>query len=182
MRRTQAALILSRKARERLFPGQQTTVNRQLFKDAKRLEHPVGDLTRAFVQHINGLTELNRGKNWRRVILFFDTFEQLALEAAPWLLEYVIPSDLSYNIVLVVAGRVPIDASTPDDPKAWLPFKEDETIYSLALESFTEDETLEYLKERGITEPSRVAPTSHSSRELPISFNLLTAFLPCETY
>src|SRR5260370_28916939 len=63
MRRTQAALILSRKARERLFPGQQTTVNRQLFKDAKRLEHPVGDLTRAFVQHINGLTELNRGKN-----------------------------------------------------------------------------------------------------------------------
>src|SRR5258708_30676840 len=50
MRRTQAALILSRKERERLFLGKQTTVNRQLFKDANRLEHPLGDLTTAFVQ------------------------------------------------------------------------------------------------------------------------------------
>ena len=63
---------------------------RQMREDVKRLENPIGELTRAFVQHINGLTELNRGKQWRRVILFFDTFEQLAPEVAPWLLEYVL--------------------------------------------------------------------------------------------
>jgi tetratricopeptide (TPR) repeat protein len=152
-------------------------LNRQMFKDAKRLENPVGNLTSAFVQHINGLAELNRGKHWRRVILFFDTFEQLALEAAPWLLEYVLSYDLSYNIVLVVGGRVPIDVSIPDDPKAWLPFKEDKTIYSIVIKSFTEDETSEYLKEKGITEPKRVAAIWQSSRGLPIFLNLLTSSL-----
>jgi len=155
-------------------------LNRQVYKDAKRLEHPVGDLTSAFVQHINGLVDPNRGKHWRRMILFFDTFEQLALEAAPWLLEYVLSSNLINNIVLVVGGRVPIDASTPDDPKAWLPYKEDETICSIALKSFTEDETREYLKERGITEPERVAATWQSSHGLPFYLSLLTSSLQGE--
>jgi tetratricopeptide (TPR) repeat protein len=160
-----------------LEPFADAALNRQVFKDAKRLEHPVGDLTSAFVQHINGLAEFKRGKLRRRVILFFDTFEQLGLEAASWLLEYVLTSDLSYNIVLVAGGRVPIDASTPDDPKAWLPFKEDETIYSRAIKSFTEDETREYLKERGITEPERVAAVWQSSHGLPLFLTLLTSSL-----
>jgi hypothetical protein len=65
---------------------------RQLLKDAERLEDPVGDLTRAFVSELNRLTDTYipigpaRAKRRRRVILFFDTFEHLAAEAAPWLL------------------------------------------------------------------------------------------------
>jgi hypothetical protein len=100
---------------------------RQLLKDAEQLEDPIGNLTRAFVEELNAvaITPVNVGihrtKRLRRVILFFDTFEQLAIEVAPWLLNYFLEADISNNVVLVVAGRDPIEQSTPDDPKRWLP-------------------------------------------------------------
>ncbi|MBV9259078.1 MAG: ATP-binding protein, partial [Ktedonobacteraceae bacterium] len=60
-----------------------------------RLEDPIGDLTRAFITEINRLAESlvstssgEKTKRRRRILLIFDTFEQLASEAAPWLLDY----------------------------------------------------------------------------------------------
>src|SRR5713226_8538432 len=65
-----------------------------LHRDKERLEDPVDDLTQAFVEELNRLTgtqitlSSQQVKRHKRVILFFDTFEQLAAVATPWLLDY----------------------------------------------------------------------------------------------
>ena len=127
---------------------------RELLKDAERMEDPIGDLTKAFVRELNRLTETyvamssSRLKQRYRAILFFDTFEQLAAECAPWLLDYFLEAEVSNNIVLVIAGRDPLERSTPADPKRWLPYRDDHTICSISIDSFTEEETRGYLSER----------------------------------
>src|SRR6266568_6181403 len=153
----------------------------QIRTDAARLEDPIEDLTKAFVAELNQLTNCKvilssqRIKRRRRVILFFDTFEQLALEAAPWLLDYFLQANISNNVVLVVAGRDPLERSTPDGPKPWLPYLDDGIIYSISLDSFTEDETRAYLAKRGITDPNRIATIWQLSGGLPLYLGLLTS-------
>jgi len=112
-----------------------------------------------------------------RVILFFDTFEQLATEAAPWLLNYFLPADIKGNIVLVIAGRDPIERSIPEDMKHWLPYCDNETIYWIPLNSFTEDETRVYLTKRNITDPERITTIWQLSQGLPLYLSLLTTNL-----
>jgi hypothetical protein len=124
-------------------------------RDAEILEDPINELTRAFVNELNQLAETRVLLGSRRVksllvILFFDTFEQLATEAAPWLLNYFLPADITGNIVLVIAGRDPIERSIPEDTKHWLPYCDNEIIYWIPLNSFTEDETRAYLTKRNI--------------------------------
>jgi len=154
---------------------------RQLLKDAERLENPIYDLTTAFVEELNHLADMqvalsfSRGKRQRRVILFFDTFEQLGIEAAPWLLDYFLQTNISNSVVLVIAGRDSIERSTPQDPKRWLPYLDDGTISALSLNSFTEEETRAYLMTRGITEPARIATIWQLSRGLPLYLGLLTS-------
>jgi tetratricopeptide (TPR) repeat protein len=153
----------------------------QAGKDKERLENSIEDLTRAFVLELNQLTDTRvslraqRVKRQRRVILFFDTFEQLSLEAAPWLLDHFLQADISNQVILVVAGRDPIERSTPVDPKRWLPYLDDGTIYSISLDSFTEEETRAYLAQRGITDPTRIDTTWQLSRGLPLYLSLLTS-------
>ena len=146
---------------------------------AEHLLEPVADLTRAFVEELNRLVNTtvvlgSRQTKRRRVILFFDTFEQLAGVAAPWLLEYFLQTNISSNIVLVIAGRTPIEHST-SDPKHWLAYFDSETIYSISLNSFTQDETSNYLAERGITDPDRIHTIWQLSRGLPLYLGLLTS-------
>lgn len=93
---------------------------RQRLKDAERLEDPRRDLTRNFVKELNLVADasvtvgLNRIRRQRRVVLFFDTFEQLEEEAAPWLLDYFLEADISSNVVLVVAERGITDPAQVD--------------------------------------------------------------------
>lgn len=154
---------------------------RQLLKDAERMEDPIGDLTSAFVAELNRLTEnlvtisATRAKQRRRVILCFDTFEQLAVACAPWLLDYLLETDVSNNVVLVIAGRDPLEHSTPDDPKRWLPYRDNNTIYSISLDSFTEEETQSYLTERGITDPEHIETIWQLSHGLPLYLGFLTS-------
>jgi tetratricopeptide (TPR) repeat protein len=153
---------------------------RQSVKDAERLEDPIGDLTKAFVKELNYLTNIqviymnDRTKRQRRVVLFFDTFEQIATETAPWLLNHFLQANINPNVVLVIAGREPIERSTSDDPKHWLPYYEDQTIYSITLNSFSQDETRHYLDKRGITEQNRIDVFWQLSRGLPLYLSLLT--------
>ena len=147
--------------------------------DAERLLDPVADLTRAFVEELNRFVDTtmvpgSRQAKRRRVILFFDTFEQLADVAAPWLLEYFLQANISSNVVLVVAGRTPIEHSTTN-PKRWLPYFDSETIYSISLNSFTQDETHDYLAERSITDPDRMQTIWQLSHGLPLYLGLLTS-------
>ncbi len=155
--------------------------NVQRSKDVELLEDPVNELTKAFLTELNQLAETkvllssHRVKRRRRVILFFDTFEQLAVEAAPWLLDYFLEANISNNIVLVIAGRDLIDHSASTDPKRWLPYHDSHSIYTISLNSFTEDETHEYLTERGITNPDHLATIWQLSRGLPLYLGLLTS-------
>src|SRR6266568_4388709 len=150
-------------------------------REKERLEDPVNDLTHAFVEELNRLTNAQifvsslRSKRHRRVILFFDTFEQLAAIASPWLLDYFLRATISNNVVVVVAGRDPLDRATPDGPKRWLPYLDDGVIYSISLDSFTEDETRAYLAKRGITDPDRIATIWQLSGGLPLYLGLLTS-------
>lgn len=152
----------------------------QVDKDRERLENSIDDLTRAFVLELNQLTDTwvllsaQRRKLQRRVILFFDAFEQLSSEAAPWLLDHFLQADISNHVVLVVAGRDPIERSTPVDTKRWLRYLDDGIIYSLCLDSFSEEETRNYLAQRGITDSSRIGTIWKLSRGLPFYLGLLT--------
>jgi tetratricopeptide (TPR) repeat protein len=152
-----------------------------LQRDKARLEEPVDDLTRAFIEELNRLTNPQvtlsslQAKRHRRVILFFDTFEQLAAVATPWLLDYFLQANISNNVVLVVAGRDPIERSTPAEPKRWLPYLDDQIIYSISLDSFTEIETHAYLAMRGITDSDRIDTIWQLSGGLPLYLGLLTS-------
>ncbi len=154
--------------------------NVQKHKEAELLEDPVSVLTQAFVDELNQLAHTrvmlasSKIKN-RRVILFFDTFEQLADEVVPWLLNYFLPADINASIVLMIAGRDPIERSISYDTKRWLPYIDSETIYWIPLNTFTEDETRAYLIERNITDPERIATIWQLSQGLPLYLSLLTS-------
>ncbi len=152
----------------------------QAHDDADRLDHPIADLTNTFINELNQLADtfvsLEGGiRRRRRVLLFFDTFEQLAEEAAPWLLDHVFPTEISSNIVFVVAGRVSLDRSLPNDPKRWMPYYDRHEIYTISLNSFTEEETRSYLAQRGITDTTQVETIWRLSRGLPLYLSMLTS-------
>ena len=168
------------KATAEYLMDRRNNVQRQ--KDGVLLEDPVHALTSAFVDELNHLAETqvligSRRYKKRRLILFFDTFEQLVIEATPWLLNYFLPADIRGNIVLVIAGRDPIERSLPEDMKHWLPYCDNETIYWIPLNSFTEDETRSYLVKRDITDPERITTIWQLSQGLPLYLSLLTTNL-----
>jgi tetratricopeptide (TPR) repeat protein len=154
--------------------------NVQKHREAELLEDPVNALTRAFVTELNQIVEtrvlLAPGKiKHRRVILFFDTFEQLAAEVVPWLLNSFLPADINSSVVLIIAGRDPVERSHPEDTKRWLPYIDNEIIYWIPLNSFTEDETRSYLVTRNITDPDRIKTIWQLSQGLPLYLGLLTS-------
>jgi tetratricopeptide (TPR) repeat protein len=153
----------------------------QTHQEQARLEDPIGNLTRAFVEELNCLSDvvvpigIERRKHPHRILLFFDTFEQLAPVAIPWLLDYFLPAEISTQVVLIVAGRDPINYSTPDGPKGWLPYLDQQAVYFLSLESFTEEETRAYLAQRGITSADQHKTIWQLSGGLPLYLGLLTS-------
>ena len=155
--------------------------NLQRHRDAELLEDPVNELTRVFVDELNRITDAQitlssqQTKRRKHVILFFDTFEQLSAIATPWLLDYFLQANISNNVVLVVAGRDPIERSIPAEPKRWLPYLDNQVIYSISLDSFTEDETRSYLAKRGITDSDRITTIWQLSGGLPLYLGLLTS-------
>src|SRR6266581_8601233 len=149
-------------------------------RDIELMEDPGNELTRAFVDELNQLVDtrvlLGSGKvKTQRIILFFDTFEQLAIEAVPWLLNYLLHTDIKSNVVLVIAGRDPIERSIPEDMKRWMSYYDNDIIYSISLNSFTKDETRSYLIKRDITDPDRIATIWQLSQGLPLYLSLLTS-------
>ena len=158
----------------------------QLHKDTEHLHDPLHDLTKTFIAELNRVadTQVVLSTRWlkreRRVLLCFDTFEQMAPEAVPWLLDYFLDAHISSNVVLVIAGRDRIDHSTADGPKRWLMYYDSNTIYSLSLNGFTEDETRTYLAARNITDPDRISTIWRLSRGLPLYLGLLTSNLQGE--
>ncbi len=153
----------------------------QVRRDKERLENPIDDLTRAFVKELNRLSDTQitssslSTKRHRQVLLFFDTFEQLASVATPWLLDYFLQAEIRSNVVLIIAGRDPIEHSTSDGPKPWLPYLDNHIIYSISLDTFTEDETRTYLAKRGITDTDQATTIWQLSGGLPLYLGVLTS-------
>ena len=142
-------------------------------RDAKRLENPIKDLTKSFVR------ELNR-RNTHRTILFFDTFEQLAPEIVPWLLDHFLMEDVDDQVILVIAGRDSIEKSLPNMIKQWLPYFDSNDISPIQLECFTEDETRAYLEKKAIFDTTYISAAYQLSRGLPLYLSLLTYSLKNE--
>ena len=154
--------------------------SRQSVKEAMLLEDPISDLTRVFVEELNRLTDTQiisssgRGRRSQRIILFLDTFERTASALAPWLLDQFLQANISTNVVLVVAGRDSLEFSLPDDPKRWLPYRDNDVISFISLDSFSEDETRAYLAARGVTDPASTDTIWQLSKGLPLYLGLLT--------
>jgi tetratricopeptide (TPR) repeat protein len=155
----------------------------QLLKNAEQLEDPINDLTNTFVSELNTLVKkqifraIDRSRRNQRILLFFDTFEQLAPAVVPWLLDYFLQQEIDSNIVLVIAGRDALESSVSDSPKRWLPYFDTGIIYSLRLEAFTQEETSTYLMERGISDPRKTETIWQLSHGLPLYLGLLTSQL-----
>jgi tetratricopeptide (TPR) repeat protein len=151
------------------------------FKDNEQKDNQIGELTKAFVDDLNQLANTpvvlnsHHNKHQRRILLFFDTFEQLATEAVPWFLDHLLEYEISRNIVLIVAGRVSIERSAPQYLRRWLPYRDSDSIYSIGLESFSQEETSKYLAAQDITDPNRIARLWKSSKGLPLYLCLLVS-------
>ena len=112
-------------------------------------------------------------KRNRRLVLFFDTFERLGLEAAPWLLDnFLKEKDINPNIVLVVAGR-DLLYKTADQTSRWLEYRDD--IKSFPLQFFDLEQTRLYLVQFGVTEPDEVKRIWEISGGLPFFLDLIVA-------
>src|SRR6266487_857177 len=152
---------------------------RQLFKDIERIDDPIAELTNAFISDLNRLSNTTVAlsskiaKHQRRVLLFFDAFEQLAADVIPWLLDYFLEANINPNIVLVVAGHAPIERSSQSYQRRWQKHKG--TVYPIFLDSFTEDEAHDYFSVQGINEPNRISTLLRLSGGLPYSLSLLTS-------
>lgn len=137
--------------------------------EAGQLRDSSGDLTRTFVEDLNWLTaaqvssHAQRIKRGLRVILFLDGLELAATEVTDWLLGPFLQATLSKDVVLVIAGRVPIERHIPGEG----------IIFSMPLKEFTEDETHTYLAARGVTEADRVAAIWQLSGGLPLLLSML---------
>jgi tetratricopeptide (TPR) repeat protein len=149
-------------------------LSRQRLKDARRLGNPLQDLTDRFLTELNKLAERQGSGNRpiRRILLCFDTFEQLTTEIVPWLLDCFLPEEINENVVLVVAGRHELSKSTPDNPKRWLEYEH--ILHEIELKTFSREETALYLAQRGVTEATRVNQIWQLSHGFPLYLGMLT--------
>lgn len=156
-------------------------VHTQQERSAVPFTSPLESLTQVFVTELNHLAEgkgtsfPGRAKREQKILLFFDTFEQVADEVVPWLLHCVLEQEIHPTIVLVIAGRDPLERSTAASPKQWLPYYEMQTMYELPVDPFTYEETSAYLAGRGITTKERISTIWHLSHGLPLYLGLLAS-------
>ncbi len=139
-------------------------------------------MTQVFISELNHLAatkvtlpSTNHAKRERRILLFFDTLEQVAEEVVPWLLAVVLRMEINANIVFILAGRDSLERSTAAGPKLWLPYYENQTLHALLVQPFTQEETFAYLAERGITAQEQMEIIWRLSHGLPLYLGLLTS-------
>ncbi|MBN1318641.1 MAG: tetratricopeptide repeat protein, partial [Anaerolineales bacterium] len=128
--------------------------NAELYLHADRV------LTARFVEGLNALVH----KSGKAVILF-DTYELGSQSQDAWLRDIFLDSDLSSNVLLVIAGR---DRLT-DMWREWF-----SVLLVLELSPFSDAEAREYLKKRGLTSPSLVQALLTATGRFPWSLALIT--------
>lgn len=136
-------------------------------KDEVRLIlEPVAVLTPLFLKALEKITEDHL------TCLFFDTYEQTGVFLDEWLRQ-VLDGDhgvLSPNILLVIAGRQELNNND------WSNYEP--LIAHLSLDPFTEDEAIDFLHRKGITQSDIIETILNLSGRLPVLLATLAAGKP----
>ena len=117
-------------------------------------------LTAHFVEGLNALVE-KAGK----VVIWFDTYELGSQAQDTWLREIFLDSDLSSDVLIVIAGRDKLGGMW----REW-----HSVLLSLELTPFTDAEAREYLRKRGISAPALVDAILSLTGRFPWSLALIT--------
>jgi tetratricopeptide (TPR) repeat protein len=125
-----------------------------------RKHAPVVELTKVFISDLSAVLHpstlfMHREKKTYKLLLFFDTFSRTAPTIASWLLDIFLPN-LEQNVALVIAGRRPPAAYTPEGYQQWQPYLDTNMPNSFLLKNFNKDETTIYLKFFGITNSAKI--------------------------
>ena len=118
-------------------------------------------LTEKLILGLNQLTEANGSK----LIIIFDTYEQSSQAQDDWLRDTMLDSNLSSNVLVVIAGRDPL-------PGRWHEWRN--ILLSRQLQRFTEEEACEYLHKRGITDPVLIEALQGFTERLPWALAMAT--------
>ena len=125
--------------------------------EVKLVLHPVEVLTPLFLE------ELNEVMQKHFVGLFFDAYEQTGEFLDQWLrdiLENRYGSSLNSNLIIVIAGQLRLDKAK------WS--KYEGILYGYSLEPFSEEETIQYLNQKGIVNELVVKEIWRQSEGLPL--------------
>jgi hypothetical protein len=136
--------------------------------DVQLVQHPREVLTPLFLKGLHRLAEKHL------LALFFDTYEQTGTYLDDWL-RAILRGDygsMPTQFVMTIGGRDPLDLYK------WEPFEA--LIGRVPLEAFTEEETKEYLSQKGVTDPGTIDTIWRASRGLPIFVAMLSASPPRE--
>jgi tetratricopeptide (TPR) repeat protein len=106
----------------------------------------------------------------QRVLLIFDTYEVLSSFADAWLRDDFLEHNLdrlNFNLILLLAGRTHL----PTNWHTYLPITR-----RIELQPFSDEESREFILNRGISDTSKITALQHISGNLP----LMLAFLSTE--
>ena len=118
-------------------------------------------LTKALLQDIIELAQN------RRTIIIFDTYEFLSMFVDDWLREEIFDRNLDNlppNLTFVMAGREPLG-------DAWTAFTA--IIKQIELNPFSEAETREFLRDKGISDQATIQSIQDMSGNLPLMLALV---------
>lgn len=137
-------------------------------RDVRLLLSPVEELSPAFV------TGLRKTAARGPVVLFFDTFEQTGAFLDGWLRDLLAGryGDLPVEVLLVVAGRLPLD------PNRWSEYLG--LVAPVPLVVFTEVETRQLLAAQGVTDERTVEVILALSGGLPLLVDTLAKNRPTD--
>jgi tetratricopeptide (TPR) repeat protein len=139
--------------------------------DGQDFQERLAALTRAFLDDLNWLAATpvrSSPQREQRIVLFLDEITAASSELLTWLRTQVLPASISAQVVLVLAGRDPLERLLPDG----------QAITSQPLHPFTEVETRGYLEAYGITDPAQTARLWRYTGGLPLALRLLAPVPP----
>ncbi|MEM9819224.1 MAG: tetratricopeptide repeat protein, partial [Cyanobacteria bacterium P01_D01_bin.6] len=127
------------------------------------VNEPLGVLTPLFLEGLETIAD-------RQIVLLFDTYERTGEVVEPWLLDILAERHgvLPPNCIWVIAGR---DRLNPNDWSGYDPVQ-------FPLEPFTEDEAVQFLQRKGVTNSEVVSTILEVSGRLPLLLAILAESSP----
>ena len=127
------------------------------------VNEPIEVLTPLFLKDLEAIVD-------RQIVLLFDTYERTGEILEDWLLEILVGrhGTLPANCIWVIAGREQLN------PNHWSGYE----LVQLPLERFTEEEAIQFLQRKGVTNPEVVKTILEVSDRLPLLLAMLAEGSP----